>query len=356
MSPGRAGPAETLDQRPVVAAADEAHLLALRGIRGREPGRPGLRPRAGLHLPAEREPAPVEDRGGHRRQHVGLVLGGVGPAGDEGRPGAVLDPGVVPRRDPGGAQPVGDLRDRREAERAVAAHAGVGGAPAGVRRHEVVDDRPPEAVTQVDRQVRDAEGVARPARGSHRVGRAAGPLGVRRVRVDPQPKRHADGHHPRIERLRERDRGVHPAAHRHDDPGRVGLEPDARHGRRERGVEGVGGERRAAARGGGRLDVRVQLGGADAGCVEQGPPLGQPAGQLGRGRRVRACERPMAGGGDAAAVEAQADPNGVPARRVPGLAVDRAGTGLTGHVVCEGEIDAGGRVHGRRLRQDSVPM
>ena len=283
-------------------------------------------------------------------RHVGLILGGVGPAGDEGGPRAALDPGVVAGRDPDGPEPVGRIRDRREAERAVAAHARVGRAAAGVRRDELVDDRSLELLAQVDRKVRDAEGVARPPRGPHRVGRAAGPLGVGRVRVDPQPKGHADGLHPRLERLGERDGRVDAAAHRHDDPGRVGIEPGRRRCRCERGMKRIGRKRRAAARGGRRLETLVELGGADPRRVEEASALGEPAGKLGRGGGVRACERPPAGDGDPAAVEAQADPHHVAAGGVPGLAVDGTGPGVAGGVVGERELDTGGRIHGRNLR------
>ena len=66
--------------------------------------------------------------------------------------------------------------------------------------------------------MRQAERVARLARGDDRARRAAGALGVGPVRVEPQPQRHADRVRARLE---QRDGAVDAAAHRDRDAARV---------------------------------------------------------------------------------------------------------------------------------------
>ena len=96
--------------------------------------------------------------------------------------------------------------------------------------------------------MRQPEPVAGLACGDHRLGRAAGALRVRPVRVEPETKRHADGVRSRAE---QRHRAVDAAAHRHRRPSgaRLGAED-----RSERRRERVDRERLAAD--GGRLEQR----------------------------------------------------------------------------------------------------
>ena len=90
--------------------------------------------------------------------------------------------------------------------------------------------------------MRDAEPVARLARGDHALGRAAGALGVGPVRIEPEPQRHAD----RVrQRAQERDRAVDAAAHRHRDAAGRRRGPEDRP---ERVRERVDRERLAADR------------------------------------------------------------------------------------------------------------
>ena len=102
------------------------------------------------------------------------------------------DSRVMPGREPRRA---GALREREqlaEAERAVAARAGVRRLAARIAANERLDDGAPELLAEVERHVREAEAVARAARRADRVGRAAGSLAVRRCGIDPEPKRDTD--------------------------------------------------------------------------------------------------------------------------------------------------------------------
>ncbi len=96
--------------------------------------------------------------------------------------------------------------------------------------------------------MRDPQLVAGLARGEDGLRRAAGAVGVRAFRVDPEPQRDAD-------RLRagaeERDGAVDAAAHRYGDAVRIGRRPEDR---AERVRERVHGELVAAD--GGRLQQR----------------------------------------------------------------------------------------------------
>ena len=67
--------------------------------------------------------------------------------------------------------------------------------------------------------MRYLEPVTRLPRRDHALGRAAGALGIRPVRIEPEPQRHADRVRQRAE---ECDRAVHAAAHRHCDTSRRG--------------------------------------------------------------------------------------------------------------------------------------
>ena len=129
-----------------------------------------------------------------------------------------------------------------ESKRAVAAHARIGSLTGAIRVDERVDDRALELLAEIERHVRDPEAVTRRSRSRDRRRRAAGTLGVRRSGVLPQAKGHADRV---LTRATQRDRAIHPAAHRNGDATgpRFGCE-----GRSERCCERLDRERLAADR------------------------------------------------------------------------------------------------------------
>src|SRR5207248_1447211 len=96
-----------------------------------------------------------------------------------------------------------------EPERPVAADTRIGRLTAAERAHELGDHRSPELLAEVERHVWEAQCVARLSRRDHGLGRAAGALRVRTVRVEPQAKRHADRVRAGPE---ERDGAIDPAA------------------------------------------------------------------------------------------------------------------------------------------------
>ena len=145
------------------------------------------------------------------------------------------DARVVARRKPGGAGAPGELEQLREAEAPVAARARIRRLAAGVALDERLHDRPAESLPRVQGDVRNAERMTGLARGDHGLGRAAGALRVGRLRVDPEPERHADRGRPCPQ---ERDRAVHAAAHRDRDPGRIGLGLEDRTDRVRERVDG----------------------------------------------------------------------------------------------------------------------
>ena len=129
-----------------------------------------------------------------------------------------------------------------EAEPAVARNARVRRLAARVAPHERVDNCSAELLAQIERDVRDAEGVARFPGRDHGLGRAAGALGIRPVGVEPEPQGHAD----RIgQRLQQCDGTVDAAAHRDRDPAGGGR---CSKGRPDRIREGIDGKRLPADR------------------------------------------------------------------------------------------------------------
>ena len=165
-----------LEEGAVVAAGEEARLLALAPGGRCEPGGGRLGARLGLRQLAERELDPVEEARVERREHVGLVLLRVGRACEESAAAVLDDPRVVagpePRR-PGAAR---EREQLGEAEAAVAAAARVRRLAARVAPDERIDDRAAELLAQIERHVREPARVTRLARRDHRLGRAAGAL------------------------------------------------------------------------------------------------------------------------------------------------------------------------------------
>ena len=208
-----------LEEGAIVVAGEEAGLLALAPLGNVQAGRRGLGSRLRLRLAAERELDPLERGRIERREHVGLVLVRIGRAREEATAAALDDPRVVAGREPRGAGPVGEREQLVEAKVAVAAAARVRRLAASVCLDEGRDDRAPEVLAQIERHVGQLERVAGLAGGDHRLRRAAGSLGVRPGRVEPEPQRDADRLRPGA---KERDGAVDAAAHRNRDPLRVG--------------------------------------------------------------------------------------------------------------------------------------
>ena len=100
-----------------------------------------------------------------------------------------LEPRVVAGTPLAAAELHDDAIDGVKAEGAVAGRARVGRLARGVAGHEWFDDRGAEVLAQVEHEVRHALGVAQIARGPHGARGAAGALGVRRRRVDPESQR-----------------------------------------------------------------------------------------------------------------------------------------------------------------------
>src|SRR5262249_35828883 len=155
---------------------------------------------------------------------------------------------VVARREAVAAGAPCEREQLREAEGSVAADARVRGLTACVTLDEGADDRAPELLAQVEGHMREPEPVGRLTGRDDRLGRAARALGVRAVRIEPEPERDAD----RVASgAQQRDRAVDASAHRDGNAARAGL--GAEDGT-ERVREGVDGERLAADRS--RLEQR----------------------------------------------------------------------------------------------------
>ena len=164
------------------------------------------------------------------REHVRLVLRGVGGAMEERPPAVLRDARVVAGREPVRACLPREGEQLGEAEAAVAADARVGRLAAQIAPHERRDDGAAELLAQVERDMRDSEAMARLAGGDHRLGRAARALGVGPVRVEPEAQRDADRIGAGAE---QRDGAVDAAAHRHGDAARRAA--GAEHGPERRG-------------------------------------------------------------------------------------------------------------------------
>ena len=141
-----------------------------------------------------------------------------------------------------GSRALGEREQLGEAEAAVAARARIRSLAAGVAANERSDDRAAELLAQIERHMRHAESMARLARRDHALGRAAGALGIRAGRIEPEAKSHA---HRVRQRAEQRDGTVDAAAHRnsHASGRRLGAED-----RPERVRERVDGERLASDR------------------------------------------------------------------------------------------------------------
>ena len=237
--PGARREAMAAEEYAVVVAGEEARLLALGATRDGESCRVGLGARLVLALFAEREPHAVEVPRVDRREHVRLVLRRIGGAREQKPVPVSRKTCVVSRRQPVRTGAAREREQLGEAEAAVAADARIRRLAALEATHERADDRAPEFLAQVERDVRRAERVTGLSRRDHRLGRAAGPLCIRTGRIEPEAERDADGVR---QRAQERDRAVDAAAHRHGGP--TGARPGTED-RPERVRECIGGERLA---------------------------------------------------------------------------------------------------------------
>jgi len=155
------------EERAVVVAGEEARLLALRAVGCVEPGARRLGAGLGLVLLAEREPDAVELARIEACEHVRLVLGRVGAAGEQPAAAMLDDAGVVAGGEPVAACATREREQLREAEAAVAANARVRRLTAGVAADERRDHGAAELLAQVEGDVREPELVARLARSQH---------------------------------------------------------------------------------------------------------------------------------------------------------------------------------------------
>src|SRR5262249_45367253 len=101
----------TLEERAVVVAAEEARLLALRTLGGRESRRSRLRACLVLRLVAEGEADALEDSRIDVREHVRLVLSLVDRAAHEASAVPLDHAGVVPRPQFVGARTFGESHE-----------------------------------------------------------------------------------------------------------------------------------------------------------------------------------------------------------------------------------------------------
>src|SRR4051794_13770196 len=207
----------TLEERAIVVSGEEARLLTFLSPRDGEAVALRLGAGLGLRLLAEGEDDAFELRRIKPREHVRLILVRIGRAREQPLTAMLDDARVVPGREHVGARMAGEREQPAEAESAVAAHARIRRLAALVAAHERIDDGATEVLAQVERDVRDAERVARLAGRDHRFGRAARPLGVWPVGIEPEAERHPD----RVgKRAQEGDGAVDSAAHRdRDAPG-----------------------------------------------------------------------------------------------------------------------------------------
>src|SRR5262249_20152223 len=144
----------------IVAAAQEARLLALGPARHGQAGALGLGAGLLLRLLSEREPDPPEGTRIEPREHVRLVLLRVDRASEERAAPVLNDARVMTCRQPRGACPAGERQQLCEPEAPVAARAWVRRLAASVRVDERLHDRGAERLASIERHVWKAEPVA----------------------------------------------------------------------------------------------------------------------------------------------------------------------------------------------------
>ena len=260
------------EERALALAGEEAEVLALALGGHRQARGGGELAHLGLRQVGEREAQPLERRGSQRREHVGLVLGGVGGRGEQRALAVVDDPRVVAGRE-GRRRRAGRRAraSRRSAARRCRPRRGSACCPRRVAAHELADDR---ALGRPPRGRASGAGcpsaVGERSGAEHRLGRAAASRAVV-VPVGPELERDRDHLRPPLALEQRGDGGVDPAAHRHEHALAVGRPVRQRDARRGRG-------RRA------RGEARPR----------PGPPRGGPAGRGRRGSPIRPLRRSRA--------------------------------------------------------------
>ena len=166
------------EERALSVAREEAEVLALALAGDREPrgGSEPAHPRLGEIR--KREPEAGERLRPQRGQHVGLVLGRVGWSGEEWPVAVVGEAGVMTGGERPGPQAVGQREHRIDPDLPVADDARVRRLPARIAAQEPVDNRGPEALLEIEGQMRDAHAVGERPGTDHRLGRAAAPGSV----------------------------------------------------------------------------------------------------------------------------------------------------------------------------------
>ena len=182
--PRRDGLALSFDEITHAAVRDEAELLRLGLVCVRDTKPASSLSNLRLCQVAEREHEPLEGRLREPKEEIALVL--VLVATPQEAELAVRGSGearVVSRGDVACVEAARDLSEMGELHCPIAAHAGDGGPPRSVFRHEGVDHVSAERLTLVEHVVRDAEVLAGPSGIVTVLGRAAAPDLVLTVRV-----------------------------------------------------------------------------------------------------------------------------------------------------------------------------
>src|SRR5207253_705848 len=146
---GGRGEAVACEEVPVVAAGEEARLLALRARGDGKAGGARLGAHVVLRALAEREGDALKEARVETGEHVRLVLAPVGRAREKPSPLVAHRTGVVPGHESLRARAAGEREQLGEAERAVAAHAGIRSLAARERPHERPDDGAPELLAEI---------------------------------------------------------------------------------------------------------------------------------------------------------------------------------------------------------------
>ena len=343
----------------MIAAADEAHLLALGGLCRGQARRPRLGPGLDLRLALR---AGTSTARGSRTAPTRACRTGPWPGRRRARR-APFRPGARSARS-------GRLRSapRRsgpppptiaaEPKRAVAAHARIRRSAGGVGRHEVVDHRMAELVAEVDREMRHPEPMTRVARRPHGLRESSTP--ARREAPRDRP-RAAASRRPGSTRRRSPSSARRPSRRRRSWRRRCGpgRPPDGRSATAAARAEcraSIARSVHARAASGASMRSSRSRRPSRAASSRSRPSASRQASSAAAVACGQANVRWRAAATRPASIRI-ADPDGVAARRVPGGAVVGARARVAGPGVREREVDTSRGVHRRRrLRQDSVPM
>jgi hypothetical protein len=239
------GQAVACEEVAIVGAGEKARLLALWPFGDAKTRRPSRAARLLLARVAEREPEPRDRRRIERSEHVALVLVLVGRTRKQQAPAMAPQTRVVTRREPCGADSIGEHEQVVEPKSPVARRTRVGRLAPRVPLDERRDHGPAKRLALIERDVRDPEPVTeRPCLANGERG-AARTLGAGPGRVEPESKRYADGLVPLGLHPEQSDGAVDPAAHGDRHPPGARRAP---HGGTDRCSERVHRERRTADR------------------------------------------------------------------------------------------------------------